>query len=509
MNFIRNHLARVKVAFLLLALLGQSSHAALTAEALAEIKQETLSIYSATRTMIEDRKEEYEEIQRNLSTLTPEELTHLTNQHSSKKISKAHQREAMETACTQVIQIAQQSLQITLDAEKNIQKAAQAGITELFQDMLTQLPDVLENRKQSKGGIPSTVPGMMQLENPHRLRLAEKSYIERWNEASIMRLFSKALSPEDLSAAFSPYLSDKAFSGYFTILKAYIFGLVESPPLPDHWQLQETKDSRPSDMRGRLTKKTLLEGPLKRLEEEESQARLALEAYDTQPAPLTEAELQEALEEERKLEKKRAAARAKKARQRAKKKAGNLLDAGHSSADLGVEEEISPTPLTLPDCAATTASSTDLGVDEDISENKNQKEISCAMALAREEWAQPKAQKAQAIQIADEEQEIAADFHLHPKVQPLMDHFWTAPKMEWKDFRKLFTSQDIDFGIIPSGGSIRKLLYPASLKSVTGRRSFIVHEPHGAFSTVGSRTLSAVRKWMEEDFGWTAEMFRN
>jgi hypothetical protein len=517
MNFIKNHLARVKVAFFILALLVQSSHAALTAEALDSLKQEVLSIYAATKGMQEDREETYKEIKRSLPTLGSKELTHLLNQHSSKKIPEESKRPTMERSCDQSIQIAQQNLEIISTTEERIREGDQSGLKQLFQQQLEDLPSTLENRKEKMPSIPSTVPGMMQGENPHRLRLAKKSRIDRWNEAAVMRLFSKALAPEDLSAAFAPYLSDKIFGGYFTVLKAYILDLVEFPPLPDHWQLQETKDSRPSDIRERLTKKKLLEGPLKKLEEEESQARLALEAYEKQPAPLTEEGLQEKLEAERKEAKKRAAARAKKAKQRARKKAEKLLpaadiEAAAASADLSVEEEEKEVPPSLPtpspkgkDRAANQQrpQQEEVAIDEDA----DQKEIAEGMALAREECARPQQPKVQAAQLADEEEEIAPAFHLRAKLQPLMTHFWTAPKMEWRDFTRLFTSQDIGCGITPIGGSIRKFIYPASLRSQTGRRSFIVHEPHGIFSTVGSRTLSAVRRWMQEDFGWTAEMF--
>ena len=526
MNFIRTPLARVKVAFFILALLVQASHAALTAEALDSLKQEALSIYAATKVMHEDRKEMYEDIQKSLPTLGTEALIQLCLQHTHKKVNPEQAKRGMEMSCSNSIKISQQNLEILSSNEERLETADLSGVSELFKDLLREIPSYLKNRKSKIGDIPSTVPGMMQEENPHRLRLAEKSRIDRWNEAALLRLFSKALAPEDLSDSFALLLSDKIFGGYFTILKAYVLDLVESPPLPDHWQLQETKDSRTSTLREKVKKKALLTGPLSPLDEEESQAQQALEAYEKQPAPLTEAALQEELEAERKEEAKRTKKKEKAARQRAKKKAAKLLDAADveanaSSADLVVEEALGvPPTLSIPspkgkDRARKQKHQEVDGIDEVTVEGQieidevtaeDQIEIDEAMALAQAEWDRP--QQAQDAQLADEEEEIAPSFHISAKFQPLMTHFWTAPKMEWRDFKKLFTSKGgIEFKIKPNGGSIRKFIYPESLQSTTGRRSFLVHEPHGVFSTVGPRTLSAVRRWMWEDFGWTAEMF--
>jgi hypothetical protein len=274
------HFQLLKTSLLIcLTLIVFGTHAAFQNDSVEDLRVEALAIHRANKTLQEDRILQHEALLKSLRTASDSEVTRLYLQFSGEKKPScpiAEQKALLGKMCEEAINVGNRNLMSIADAEQEL-TGEKKNIQDGFSEMLGLIPDLLERRKNP--AIPSTIPDWEINPSSHRQNLMEQSRIQRFNELAILKIFAQAFSPEELNDQFKDLLLHREFGGYFTVLKAYTLDLIESPPLPDHFQLALTKQQKTNTTQERLQKKQKLQGPLKPLEELESQAITALDAY--------------------------------------------------------------------------------------------------------------------------------------------------------------------------------------------------------------------------------------
>ncbi len=442
---------------------------------------------------------------------------------------------------------------------------------DLFCQLVTEQRPSLQTR-MSRADIPLTIPGIMKDYPAHTQEIAENSRIQRWDEAAVMKILSAVVPQKKFNKIFAPLVEDPLLGGHFLVLKAYILGLEETPPLPDHYMyrmhdtnlkksrsnLEYLKISSLNPLQCALlraqeekilrTSIPLLMGPLQPLEELEKRAKAKVEAFyqshHVEPAAKASGG--------KKKKKKKTSSQPLLEETKMIPENEDLLpneenifsDSLRISSAIGPSTEIFHSTAS-PDGSETLSSST-LSPAETTEQLSSEESGSASptdtQQLTEEEGDEDTnllATQPKALEDADERAAAGASYPsepwkaypqkkspplgpvalqpesihqveatipmtLKPKIHALWETFSAEPSMEWSDFQTMITK--IGFGIEPNGGSIRRILYP-EIRSTTGRRHLIVHEPHGAFTTLGPDTLSYLRSALSEDFGWSRRSF--
>jgi hypothetical protein len=139
---------------------------------------------------------------------------------------------------------------------------AQMTLNQFFYGQTESFLKKIEVR--SRDGIyPSTIPG--------NFRMADIAYNQenswktrtRWfNEMATLKLLMPFIEPHVREEILTPMKGHEKYGGFFITLEAYLLDLVETPPLPDHWEYQ-----------GMVTSKRTTEEALERIKEMQSQLK--------------------------------------------------------------------------------------------------------------------------------------------------------------------------------------------------------------------------------------------
>ncbi len=136
---------------------------------------------------------------------------------------------------------------------RNIRELSQTNLNpvDMIPKMLKDSHSVFLRRMDPEKHIPFVTPEIMDYEKYSAEERAQAAFaVEvRADDNYCLKILCRAMTPEWISQEFKPYIKEFRsrrldanpgwfFAGYFMVLKAYVFDLVENPPSPDQWYLR-------------------------------------------------------------------------------------------------------------------------------------------------------------------------------------------------------------------------------------------------------------------------------
>ena len=530
--------ARAFLFFLAFALCSVGAHAASSedheTEKFTQARLTAISIYESMIRSLEDRKIAWVEKYKNLDTLSERGIRATHDAHQvltswSRDLTVEEQKEKLQHLYRSGIKTATTNLEITRGVLDDLNQMNPDQMREHLGFLIDSFAEVFHDRQQ-RSDIPLTIPQLIEKYPAHTRDIAENSRIQRWDEAAVLKVLASAFPNDVIDDFFNSKMEDKIFGGCFQVLKAYVLDLIDTPPLPDHWMYRLHKSKFDTvqanrevilNSKGPLSKKSillrqekevmeesekLLQGPLKELEELELRAQGALAAfYQKQETEVPLEKASQALPKKKKKNKKK----------KKKKAPGSATVEIVSSETAGLslprEHRLEEAPslvqptITVAELVPTLPQPNLSSAEESSSEEELEKE-----SYDPEPWTAYENKKGtQASSSPSPREEEATATHkvfVKSDIYGLWEHFYRQSTIEWKDFLKMIT--EIDFGIEPNGGSIHRILYPATFPKLTGRRHVVVHKPHGQFTSLGAATVGFLREAFFKDFGWNLDSFQ-
>jgi hypothetical protein len=212
--------------------------------------QEIQSIYQSKISICEDRRDRAYSLLREVNDLKESqeerlrEIFLLCGGDKMGMFSAMHK--GLQTKLSQDVQIMQQNLETV-----SLWSAAEINPKDMIPAMLQDTRYAGSRRQDPSSDMPSTIPEIMDFEHytPEKRAMAARAAESRADDHYCLKILCRSMEPKWLDEQFEPYLKgepprgpgdnqDWFFVGYFAVLKAYVFDLVENSPSPDHWYLR-------------------------------------------------------------------------------------------------------------------------------------------------------------------------------------------------------------------------------------------------------------------------------
>ena len=563
-------IARVRCVGLTLFLV-HNVHAA-SGDLFEEIRQQCLNIERASRAFEEDNLLWAQEQLHQLGTLSEQALQERERTTlpflPRKKRTLTELRAVLAQSFATTIEGIQINLRTAIQRLTELEELDPLNLPEQISKRLAGAQVRIDIRMRD-ASIPSTLSSDMEHMPDFNKKMAQDAILRWANEALVIKTLSRSLSANQVEALFRPVKAHPIQTTHFLVLQAYALDLVESPPIPDHFRynlytsmIREAQEY-PQEARAissnikekiRTAYAQLGKKDIQTLGRVEEGARKKLSQYnkgeivrsqwridalvDQSISSLLSLLVEEMIEEEMphwsnaQLKKARAKQAKNLTRERnraeavaaaeAEKKAQKERAHGEDELPLAASATGKEPKDTLP---VSTTAAPDISAAFLAAQTPQPVLDRMPSPLAAvfiplpprpqtpEEFRYQPFVRDAAQGGADEEEAaaaaaIAAVPSLKPRLHALWEQFWRAPWMEWTDFTKLFMNETLGFGINPMGGSIRHVIYPLTTPSTTGKKYFVVHEPHGDRTTLGPNTLGDIREHLARDFGWSLASFQ-
>lgn len=489
--------------FLLSINLYAASSEELESPQFRQSKLDAISIYESLTRSLEDRLGYWIEKRDSLPYITESEVQDLYKSHQSfivsnaRHLSVSEMQEKLESLCNQNIERTDLNLQITQSAIERIQSLNPESIKDHLKTTLTKTKETLQTR-QSEDRIPLTIPTIVKTYSLPTQQMVETSCMQRADESAILKVLCSPFSYSEINEFFAPFSSDSVLAGHFKTLEAYVLGLIDTPPLPDHWMYLfhknnlETAEANRKTILAMKNKSPKEKSPLLKVQNELIDQSTKLLSNELKEIGELELKAEALLEDLATKEAKKSAVKKKKKKKKKKKSKSVVSSANGTPLEVPAEGDDA---LKEPSSTAQVQSS---------SEEESEQEEGPIDLKPWEAYPQKKTSSPSQVLFPDEK--APSLISVKRETYDLWCHFYTHRTMEWKDFLPMITQTG--FGIEPNGGSIHRLLYPKSFPSHTGRNHLVVHKPHGQFSALGHRTIGYLRQAFEQDFGWSLESFK-
>ena len=548
---------RIMINFsFILSLVHLNVSQAASGDVFEESRQECFSILKAQRTFYEDSLAWAQNSLDRLPTFSEAELVHLLGVSPSPRTVTKMQEDA-HRLFTGVVNTVTQNLTTSARAAKILEDLTPLTLPQIVQTFLASASQGIEARGQN-ARIPSTLPSDMSRLPPFDRRIAEDAVRIRAHEAVIIKTLCTALPDDHIDRIFESIMYPSVAEGHFLVLRAYVFGLIESPPIPHHYRyrlstylLENRQNPAMTTPALRAERKKALQISRQRLAQPdvqalgrlEEEAREKLDQYrkgdiirnqlkidaavdqtinhllddiimsdeseETYLSILKKKEKKQRIKEARNLRKQHEREESEKNFQEERPPQDELLPLATSASEKKPDDTLAMSSPPAPEVSAgALLSKPEKPVEHTPSFVPDAIFVSLPPAPTGEEFRyQPFVRDEPEGAAAAAAAAIAVP-SLKPRLYALWEEFWTAPWMEWADFTKLFMNETLGFGIKPTDGSFRHVIYPRKTPSTTGKKYFVVHEPHGDRTTLGPGTLRDIREHLARDFGWSLESFQ-